>query len=67
MSTVDAELHELASRDRPLNPLEHSERAQDDDTPGTERDEQSLPPYDGGIRAWRMLVTAFVFEALLWG
>lgn len=27
----------------------------------------SLPPYDGGTAAWRLLLSAFVFEALLWG
>lgn len=27
----------------------------------------SLPPYDGGKAAWRLLLAAFVFEALLWG
>lgn len=27
----------------------------------------SLPPADGGIAAWRLLIAAFVFEALLWG
>jgi hypothetical protein len=30
-------------------------------------DGQSLPPYDGGKAAWRLLLAAFVFEALLWG
>ncbi|KAK1068924.1 hypothetical protein LTR74_005187 [Friedmanniomyces endolithicus] len=30
-------------------------------------DGHSLPPYDGGTAAWRMLLSAFVFEALLWG
>ena len=27
----------------------------------------SLPPADGGLAAWRLLIAAFVFEALLWG
>lgn len=27
----------------------------------------SLPPADGGLAAWRLLMAAFVFEALLWG
>jgi predicted MFS family arabinose efflux permease len=27
----------------------------------------TLPPVDGGFAAWRLLVAAFVFEALLWG
>ena len=29
--------------------------------------ESSLPPVDGGWPAWRLLLTAFIFEALLWG
>ncbi|KAF2227194.1 major facilitator superfamily domain-containing protein [Elsinoe ampelina] len=29
--------------------------------------EQHLAPVDGGRAAWKLLVTAFVFEALLWG
>ena len=28
---------------------------------------QQLSPADGGLRAWRLLIAAFVFEALLWG
>jgi hypothetical protein len=28
---------------------------------------QSLPACDGGKDAWRLLISAFVFEALLWG
>lgn len=28
---------------------------------------QSLLPCDGGKAAWRLLISAFVFEALLWG
>jgi hypothetical protein len=27
----------------------------------------SLPSADGGLAAWRLLLVAFVFEALLWG
>ena len=27
----------------------------------------SLPAADGGLAAWRLLIVAFVFEALLWG
>nr|POE51775.1 monocarboxylate transporter 12 [Quercus suber] len=30
-------------------------------------DGQSLPPHDSGIAAWRLLLSVFVFEALLWG
>jgi hypothetical protein len=28
---------------------------------------QELKPVDGGIAAWTVLITAFVFEAILWG
>jgi hypothetical protein len=28
---------------------------------------QTLAPADGGPAAWRLLLAAFVFEALLWG
>lgn len=28
---------------------------------------QQLKPVDGGITAWTVLITAFVFEAVLWG
>lgn len=28
---------------------------------------QLLPRADGGFLAWRVLVTAYIFEALLWG
>lgn len=28
---------------------------------------QHLRPTDGGVAAWRLLLAAFVFEALLWG
>ncbi|RDW63521.1 MFS general substrate transporter-44 [Coleophoma cylindrospora] len=28
---------------------------------------QQLKPTDGGLAAWRLLVAAFIFEALLWG
>lgn len=33
---------------------------------GQERD-QSQASHDGGRAAWRLLLAAFVFEALLWG
>lgn len=28
---------------------------------------QSLLPSDGGLAAWRMLIGAFIYEAILWG
>lgn len=28
---------------------------------------EQLQPADGGFAAWRVLIAAFVFEALLWG
>lgn len=29
--------------------------------------DQTLPPVDGGLQAWRVLLAAFMFEAILWG
>ncbi|KAF1987367.1 MFS transporter, MCP family, solute carrier family 16, member 10, variant [Aulographum hederae CBS 113979] len=47
---------------------------QRDDIPAMETQQEvsevtahSLLPCDGGIAAWRLLISAFVFEALLWG
>lgn len=42
------------------------ETATEQQEPG-EAARQSLLPYDGGTAAWRMLISAFVFKALLWG
>lgn len=28
---------------------------------------QQLRPADGGLGAWQMLITAWVFESILWG
>ncbi|KAF4632193.1 hypothetical protein G7Y89_g5938 [Cudoniella acicularis] len=44
--------------------------AQQSESPDTESDNaviQQLQPVDGGVVAWRVLIAAFVFEALLWG
>ncbi|KAF2105583.1 MFS transporter, MCP family, solute carrier family 16, member 10, variant [Lophiotrema nucula] len=55
-----AELQDLSQREAvPETATEQQEAG--------EAARQSLLPYDGGIAAWRMLVSAFVFEALLWG
>lgn len=29
--------------------------------------DQTLPPVDGGVQAWRVLLAAFMFEAIFWG
>ena len=29
--------------------------------------ENQLKPVDGGLAAWRVLLAAFMFEAILWG
>ena len=39
----------------------------DQHDPSAVGQEQSLAPYDGGARAWTLLLAAWVFEALLWG
>ncbi|KAH0004063.1 MFS general substrate transporter, partial [Aureobasidium melanogenum] len=39
------------------------------DTTTADQDEQppQLPPIDGGLQAWAILLSAFTFEAILWG
>ena len=39
------------------------------DTENTELNltENRLKPVDGGLAAWRVLLAAFMFEAILWG
>jgi hypothetical protein len=34
---------------------------------GGEFDGQALEPADGGFSAWKILLSAFAFEAVLWG
>lgn len=38
-----------------------------DGVPGEDVLIQELKPVDGGVAAWTVLITAFVFEAVLWG
>lgn len=45
---------------------------EDDAVHGSRNREQEitdnrLKPVDGGIAAWRVLLAAFMFEAILWG
>ncbi|KAF1848108.1 MFS general substrate transporter [Cucurbitaria berberidis CBS 394.84] len=48
-------------------PLQHSEDLEMH-TGTAFSDQTSIsPPIDGGLAAWRLLLAAFVFEALLWG
>jgi hypothetical protein len=59
-----AQTHEMSvieSHDDPDDQHDHVSIAQEPTTA------TSLPAADGGIAAWRLLITAFVFEALLWG
>jgi len=53
-----AELQECSQR-RPQSVEQRQE--------APEATSQSLPPCDGGNAAWKLLISAFVFEALLWG
>ncbi|KAJ4296429.1 hypothetical protein N0V90_006474 [Kalmusia sp. IMI 367209] len=51
------------------SPNQHSEDGLNSSNPHTIFSNQTptLPPIDGGPRAWRLLLSAFVFESLLWG
>ena len=48
-------------RQRPEVPASHVSTTEESTTAS------SLPAADGGLAAWRLLIAAFVFEALLWG
>lgn len=52
-----------------IDALTASQRPVTGDTTSEEYDGivHQLQPADGGWAAWRMLISAFVFEALLWG
>lgn len=54
------ELQDL-SRQQPEHSVSHVSSTEDPTTA------TSLPAADGGLAAWRLLIAAFVFEALLWG
>jgi len=59
--TTAATSHELQDLNNALSRSEigvHDEHGSPD---------QTLPPVDGGIQAWRVLLAAFMFEAILWG
>lgn len=51
----------------PVARTNHNERTPEIDTTQDSITIQQLKPADGGHAAWRVLVSAFVFEALLWG
>lgn len=59
--TTPATAHELHDLD---NTSFRSENGVDDEHNSSD---QSLPPIDGGFQAWRVLLAAFMFEAILWG
>jgi hypothetical protein len=71
-TTEDIELTTTVFISPPVEPI-----TQNDDRPPSSRPRntesenditgQALVPADGGPAAWRLLVAAFVFEALLWG
>ena len=62
-TTVNYELQEIQAPSRSTQGLyDVAHRVESLDVNG-----QSLPSYDGGEAAWKLLLTAFAFEALLWG
>ena len=65
-TTTELELRELTS------PIETSQQDDGNDIQNGEASqadvtEQELTSCDRGAAAWKLLMTAFVFEALLWG
>jgi hypothetical protein len=58
---------ETASSAFPIEEIDHNTSTRVSDTDVEDRVIQQLLPADGGSAAWRVLISAFVFEALLWG
>lgn len=56
--------HELQSLDNAAT-RDHVRHSQDDEA--VHATDQQLEPVDGGLAAWRVLLAAFMFEAILWG
>jgi hypothetical protein len=72
IETSSCELH--SQHDLSSQPPEQSAQPQPqlliteiDNTAAAEVNYQYMHPIDKGFAAWRLLWTAFVFEALLWG
>lgn len=59
---VDADAGRVGEGIRNTSDTEAELQAED-----PERVYQQLKPVDGGPAAWRLLIAAFVFEAILWG
>ena len=51
----------------PIESMRASETLELGEVDTTSTHAYSLPPTDGGFAAWRLLIVAFIFEALLWG
>src|SRR3954468_20834826 len=58
---------EAAKSAVPLEEIERNTSNRVSDIDVEDRVIQQLLPADGGPAAWRVLISAFVFEALLWG
>lgn len=43
------------------------ESLHNNDTREQDATDNRLKPVDGGLAAWRVLLAAFMFEAILWG
>nr|OQO30280.1 hypothetical protein B0A51_03106 [Rachicladosporium sp. CCFEE 5018] len=68
MSTVTTTTeHELQENRRQVSIDEHDSASTIPLEPTEASPGHSLPRADGGKEAWRVLIVAFVFEALLWG
>lgn len=70
--TVSIELHgwhetEARPTEEVSQPQPQPSTPERDNVDAAEINYQQLHPVDGGFAAWRLLWTAFVFEALLWG
>ncbi|KAF5869717.1 putative mfs monocarboxylate transporter protein [Botrytis fragariae] len=62
VTDIDADARRIGDGIRSTSDTEAELQAED-----PERVYQQLKPVDGGPAAWRLLIAAFVFEAILWG
>jgi hypothetical protein len=67
MSTKTRGIGPQSNDEIPMCSLDAGNVAPDDAESRSQEGRDSLPMADGGKAAWRMLLSAFIFEALFWG
>lgn len=66
--SIELATHRKSAPEREESTRSGERQPDGDDSPdGEEIDGQALEPADGGWSAWKILLSAFAFEAVLWG